>query len=598
VTFTPEKARELSEFATPYHVMLIPQYESLGHAGAVLNHEELRDLREAGGAWVFCTCEAKVWEFLGDVMAELAASFPNSKYIHVGGDEFEGGFGLCDRCQAKIAQEGLGGLYAEHMNKLNALVKAQGRTMLFWPSHGGPTDELSFMTLKNGDRIEKDMLPTEWIYHGPASYPEIAQYQEAGFKDVIACPAVVYFSQIYADYPTSFRGVRGFAQAGADRKILGELTTTWEFMNGGNFENSWLGLVYTGECAWSLGNTNVKDFESRWARCWLGVEQKDLGERIGSVLAEPVPAQGEVAMWRDQMLIRGAFFAGPDRLRREYAMKQPQATARAPLLVSAMDEALQGVADLKQASHRNGVTLRFAELAFRMMRQAGRKLVAFEAATKAYDEALQAKEPARCGELVKQAADAIAELLDEYSYFEQEYQFATSNAGAWIGDLKAITQQHEQMSQLVEKLRKLQGDAAAQGAGALPSGSELGFLSGRYLKIGEWAPPQMKAEQPVDLSIDVSPHITAPGLYQVEWTYDRGAHGVKLVGTRLLCNGQEVAREEHGGWAGSGTSGNVYRLEVREVVPNAKYEVVGTLVCSGGTDSFGTVWMVPPAGAK
>ncbi len=37
-TFTPAKARELTAFARPRHVQLIPQFESLGHAAAVLRH--------------------------------------------------------------------------------------------------------------------------------------------------------------------------------------------------------------------------------------------------------------------------------------------------------------------------------------------------------------------------------------------------------------------------------------------------------------------------------------------------------------------------------------------------------------------------------
>ncbi|MEI6502845.1 MAG: family 20 glycosylhydrolase, partial [Armatimonadota bacterium] len=137
-TFTKAKAQELSKYADQYHVMLIPQYESLGHAGAVLSHPEFADLREGNSSWVFCTNEPKVWQFLDDAYAELAEAFPNSKYIHVGGDEFEGPFGTCPRCRAIRDKDGLGALYVLHMNKLNELCKKYHRTMMFWPSHRGP----------------------------------------------------------------------------------------------------------------------------------------------------------------------------------------------------------------------------------------------------------------------------------------------------------------------------------------------------------------------------------------------------------------------------------------------------------------------------
>ncbi|MBI2297848.1 MAG: beta-N-acetylhexosaminidase [Armatimonadetes bacterium] len=216
-TFTPAKAKELSEYAWRYHLQLIPQFEALGHAAAVLGHEELKGLREAGGAWVFCTSKPATWAFLDDVIGELAEQFPHSRYLHIGADEFEGGFGLCPECKAKVDKVGYTGLYVEHMNHLQQLCAKHDRTMLFWPSHGGPSEELSYLSIKGAAQLNHDMIPTEWIYHGPAQYPELEQYQKLGFKDVWASPAVVCYSTIVPDYTTSFRGIRGFLKAGQER---------------------------------------------------------------------------------------------------------------------------------------------------------------------------------------------------------------------------------------------------------------------------------------------------------------------------------------------------------------------------------------------
>jgi len=217
-TFTHEKARELTEYARPYHMQLIPQFEALGHASAVLRHPEMEKMREAGDPWVFCTSEPETWKFLDTVFAELVEAFPTTEFIHTGADEFEFGFAKCPQCKAKVDASGMGALYAEHMNKLNQLVKKHGRTMMFWPSHHGPTPELSDMTLKYSDQMEKDCIPTEWIYHGPAEYPTLKQYQQAGFKDVHCCPAVVSYSVIWPDYETTMRGIRGFYRAGAEER--------------------------------------------------------------------------------------------------------------------------------------------------------------------------------------------------------------------------------------------------------------------------------------------------------------------------------------------------------------------------------------------
>ncbi len=593
-TFTPAKARELSRFADQYHVMLIPQYEMLGHAGAVLRHEELKDLREAGGSWVFCTSEPKVWEFLGNAVTELAGSFTNTKYIHVGGDEFEFGFGKCERCKAKIAEEGIGGLYAEHMNRLDDLVKGQGKTMLFWPSHHGPTRELSRMSLQYKDLMHKDMIPTEWIYHGPSSYPQIKEYQDAGYVDVWACPAVVYFSQIYANYPTSFRGIRGFFRAGAERKIGGALTTTWEFMYGGNFENAWLGLAYTGECAWSLGQGSVADFESRWGQYWLGLRGDDIAERVHETLAEPVPSKGPAAMWRNQRMIRNILWTDWKALRREWALKNRRATENAPLLVQAMDEALQRVAGLRKRARRNEITLDFAELAFRLMRHCGQRLVAFQEATDLYEQAEGAADNAQCAALVTQAADKLAALLPEYEYFAERYAFGTTKCGAAQRDQEALAKQQAALKELVAAMRAAAEKAKAGGSKALPPASDFGLFSGVCEQVGAWRPEVVKKEETVELKFDITKYVQSPGVYLVEWLYDRGAHGVNLQGTRLLEDGEPVASDEHKGWTGAGTRNNIYRLELKAVKPGAKYEIVGKLAASGGTDSRGRVWLTPP----
>ncbi len=336
-TFTPEKARLLSEHAHQYRMQLVPQFESLGHAGAVLRADELANLREAGGAWVFCTSEPEVWEFLDNVFAELSEQFPYAEYFHVGGDEFEMGFGKCERCAARPVGE----LYAEHMNRLNALCKKYGRTMLFWPSHRGPTEELSYMSIKYIDMLEKDCIPTEWIYHGPSTYPQIEQYQDLGFQDCWVSAAVVCFSRIWPDYRTTWRGIRGFHRAGNERGVEGCMTTTWEWRNGGIVANSIPGMVYAAECAWSLGATPVTDYLRRYAALWHGDTRPDAGEELDAAIIEPWPREGPAAICHDARGMAEAFRLSPRRCRLQYAIKDARFTDAAPDIAAASEAALQ-----------------------------------------------------------------------------------------------------------------------------------------------------------------------------------------------------------------------------------------------------------------
>ncbi len=588
-TFTPEKAKTLSAYARKYHMSLTPQYEALGHAGAVLSHPELADLREAGGSWVFCTSEPRTWVFLRDVFTELAACFPDSPYLHVGGDEFEGGFGLCEHCKPK----GIGPLYVEHMTKLNDICKSLGKTMLFWPSHGGPTAELSYLSLKNAAAMPHDSIPTEWIYHGPPTYPEIAQYQEAGYRDVWVCPAVVSYSRLLADYPTTFRGIRGFYRAGAERKVGGACTTTWEFMHGALLENSWLGLCYAAECGWSLGATTLSDYERRYAASWLGVRQPAAAALVADTLAEPIPGQGAVARWRDTAMMSGLLFTPLTATQRRYALKQPPLVTAAADLLAAMDGADGRLKQLDAGATRGKETLFFAGTLFRMMRLCGMKLTVLDHASKLYAEA-RAAGPAKADEAaarVREAADEIGKLLPPYQALSKELRYAVEHCGAYDGDLKSIDAQLAEAQDLSGKLTALAESLAGGKAPALPAPAELGLERGVYTRVAEWT-PAVCSEKGFEIRADVTAQVRAGEALTVEFEYTGGAHGLKTSRAALLVNGQEASVDEHGGWTGASNQGNQYHLAAPKEIPaGAKLELVAAVASSGGNDSAGTVWL-------
>ncbi|MGD9495082.1 MAG: glycoside hydrolase family 20 zincin-like fold domain-containing protein [Armatimonadota bacterium] len=584
-TFTPAKARELSEYARRYFVHLVPQFESLGHASAVVGHEELAHLREAGGSWVFCTCNPDTWEFLDTVYGELAAQFPYSQYIHVGGDEFESGFGRCEACRARVAAQGRDALYAEHMNRLNALCRKHNRIMLFWPSHEGWTTRAS-------DRLEKDCIPTEWIYHGPARYPQIQQYQELGFADVWVSPAVVCFSRIWPDYPTTWRGIRGFLQAGDERGVGGCMTTTWEWQHGGIVTNSLPGMFYAAECAWSLGRTPVADFQRRYALRWLGLQGADAGERL-QALIEPWPREGPAAICYDSRLMTAVWWEPPRTALREYAMKDARPAQAAREVIAANDLAIERVRALGADAARNTDLLPHAQLAFTMCREAAHKLVALQAAADLYQGARQAlpDRPQTAAGRLQRAAQTVRELAGPLAQIHAAYLDAAQQVGAAMRDVERIERLRAEVVALADELDGLAGELRAGERAALPPGAELGFPGGRYVKIGSWLPAQM-SEDGAELRYDVTTLLAGAGEITIEWEYVRGAHGVNISRTALLADGEPVAVDEHAGWAGGGSHDNVYTLRLERVMAGVTYEVVGALASHGGTDSAGDVWLI------
>ncbi|MCX7599193.1 MAG: family 20 glycosylhydrolase, partial [Armatimonadetes bacterium] len=584
---------ELSAYARAYHLQLIPQFEALGHAAAVLGHEELKHLREAGDPWVFCTSNPATWEFLDTVFGELCEQFPDCKYIHVGADEFEFSFGKCPECRAKVEREGYTGLYAEHMNKLNELVRKRGRTMLFWPSHGGPTPELSYLTVKAADLLQRDCIPTEWIYHGPAAYPEIEQYQKLGFKDVWASPAVVCFSIVWPDYATTYRGIRGFLRAGAQRSIGGAMTTTWEWMYGGVVANSLPGMVYATECAWSLGRTPVEDFERRYGQQWLGLEGAEVGQMVRETLIFPWPEKGPAALLRDGWAMRRLVWEGPRTIRPREALRRPEFKEAAPAMLEAVDAALGRLDRLRAAAQRNADLLQFTELAYRLYRLAAMKLVAMDAATAAYREAGQkvARDRSAAADCVEQAAQAIEGIVPELDRCLELAGAAVAQLGAWEGDVRALEGQKRDTLGLAGELRELAGQLRRGEREDLPPGRTYGLVVGRMVRIGGWD-PTVVSEEGTELRFDVTGQLPPVQEVSVELSYTRGAHGLMIDRVALLADGVEIAADVHSGWTGWDHRDNVYLLRLPEIRPGVKYELVAKVRSHGGNDSYGDVWLI------
>ena len=117
--YTQDEMRELVAFAARYHVEIIPEIEMPGHEVAAIHcYPQLTcggkevPIRTTCGVSneLLCPGEEFVYEFLGQVFAELATVVP-SRYIHLGGDE-AGNPALdcwthCEKCQALKKQLGI-----------------------------------------------------------------------------------------------------------------------------------------------------------------------------------------------------------------------------------------------------------------------------------------------------------------------------------------------------------------------------------------------------------------------------------------------------------------------------------------------------------
>lgn len=151
--YTQEQMKELVRYAATYYVDIVPEIEMPGHEVAAIHcfpkltcGEKQVPIRTTCGVSneLLCPGEPFVYEFLGNVFAELAAIFP-SPYVHLGGDE-AGNPALdcwtaCDKCRALKQRLGITSTDRSENwrlqkylfdNIIDTLRTRHGKTPMFW----------------------------------------------------------------------------------------------------------------------------------------------------------------------------------------------------------------------------------------------------------------------------------------------------------------------------------------------------------------------------------------------------------------------------------------------------------------------------------
>ncbi|HYH35635.1 MAG TPA: family 20 glycosylhydrolase, partial [Nocardioides sp.] len=118
--YTQEQFTEIVQYANARFVEVVPEIDMPAHAtAAVTAYPEL-----TCGGNMFCPSNERTFEFIDDVMGELAAISPN-KYVHIGADE------------APMARDD----YVSFVRRAEDIVQSHGKTMIGWsPAPGTGLD--------------------------------------------------------------------------------------------------------------------------------------------------------------------------------------------------------------------------------------------------------------------------------------------------------------------------------------------------------------------------------------------------------------------------------------------------------------------------
>jgi hexosaminidase len=184
--YTQEDIKEIVDHAGKHYVTIVPEIEMPGHSQAAL--AAYPELGCAGGPYevatrwgifkeVYCAGNEKTFEFLEGVLTEVIELFPG-KYIHIGGDECpKDRWNECDRCQARIKEEGLedeNELQSYFTKRIETFLLAHDRRLIGWDEilEGGLAPEATVMSWRGtkggieAAKLNHDviMTPTHFCY--------------------------------------------------------------------------------------------------------------------------------------------------------------------------------------------------------------------------------------------------------------------------------------------------------------------------------------------------------------------------------------------------------------------------------------------------
>lgn len=243
---TKEEWRHLLDKAWQLGFDVIPQVQTFGHFGYVLNKTAYRHLSESHephprwGFYAYCPSNPETYRLVFDLFDEVLEVF-KPKWFHIGHDEITFvPIGVCGRCKGKPAWQ----LLADEIRRLYDYLKGKGvERVAMWCDQLEPDRTggyAPYFTHFAADLIPKDIVPFCWHYNARQTFPWLTRLRDKGF-DVVACGW--YHAQ----------NVWRFSAESFDRRTLGYCGTTWYGVTGFTTQVDLMtAIVLAAENAWSV----------------------------------------------------------------------------------------------------------------------------------------------------------------------------------------------------------------------------------------------------------------------------------------------------------------------------------------------------------
>lgn len=308
--YTQEEIKEVVAYAQQRFVTIIPEIEMPGHATAALAaYPELScsggpfDVEGRWGVFndIFCTKD-ETFEFLENVLTEVAELFPSS-YIHIGGDEApKVRWQRCHICQERMKNEGLKDeheLQSYFVKRMEKVVHRLGKRIIGWDEilEGGIAPDATVMSWRGvagGISAAKQghdviMTPSEAMYFD--------FYQSQLQDDSLTIGGYLPIERVYA-----FNPITKELSKEERKHILGVQANTWtEYMPNRIVREAMIfpRMATLAEVGWSAENNKSFDsFAERLPSLLARYDEMELGysEAFYSIKAVPLTIDNQLML--------------------------------------------------------------------------------------------------------------------------------------------------------------------------------------------------------------------------------------------------------------------------------------------------------------
>ncbi len=306
---TPEDILIVDAACIARHIELVPNLQSFGHQGHMLNLERYQHLAESESKWTLSPAVPETYELLDELYAEFLPNF-HSKLFNIDADEtFDLGKG---KSAKRVAEVGKGRVYLEHLLKVRELAQKYGRKIMFWGDIILDYPELIA-------EIPEDVITLQWDY-GHEGEDRVRPFAEAG-KRFYLCPGTNSWNNYFPAQQVMRDNVSIMTEYAVKFGAEGLLNTDWG--DGGHYNLqgvSYYAYAYGAAQSWNFGK--VEHFDDAFGRLFFGLFGDQALNAIHYLESamEPAPGvliQGAVTM--HQKCLQGEVYR--ELLKPEYTEK-------------------------------------------------------------------------------------------------------------------------------------------------------------------------------------------------------------------------------------------------------------------------------------